>query len=73
MSSFLSSVALLTIMWLVTAYTLMLGVGIVHAEWISGLPTIGFGLALLLATLGVARAVVAAIVSELMKLVNGGS
>ncbi len=36
---------------LVTAWLLMLAVGVAHAEWVTGLPTVGFWWALLLVLL----------------------
>jgi hypothetical protein len=53
--------------WLISAWTLMLTVGIVHAEWIPQLPTIGFRLALLLAGIFFIRAVIAAVFTEVLK------
>lgn len=72
MSQFLAHLANLAAAWLMTAWMLMLMVGVVHAEWIPQLPTIGFGLALLLAFLTMVRALVAAVLAEVGKAINGG-
>lgn len=72
MTEFLAHVANLAAAWLVTAWMLMLAVGVVHAEWIPQLPTIGFGLALLLSFLLVVRALVSATLAEISKAINGG-
>lgn len=71
MSQFLANLANLAAAWLMTAWMLMLMVGVVHAEWIPQLPTIGFGLALLLAFLTMVRAMVAAVLGEVGKAING--
>ncbi len=72
MSQFLAHLANLAAAWLMTAWMLMLLVGVVHAEWIPQLPTIGFGLALLLGFLTMVRALVAAVLAEVGKAINGG-
>lgn len=59
MNEFLAKLTLLAALWLTGAWTLMLGVGIIHADWIPWLPTIGFPTALLLSALTFVRSVVA--------------
>lgn len=57
----LTYLILLVAAWVVSAWVLMVTVGVVHAEWIPQLPTIGFGVALLLASLTGLRAVLGAV------------
>lgn len=73
MTAFLAHLANLAAAWLTTAWMLMLAVGVVHAEWIPQLPTIGFGLALLLSTLAMIRALVTAALGEIGKAINGST
>jgi hypothetical protein len=61
-NEFLAKLLLLGALWLTGAWLLMLGVGIVHADWIPWLPTIGFPTALLLSLLSFARSLVAMVV-----------
>lgn len=70
-SRFLAHAANIAIAWLVTAWLLMLAVGVVRAEWIPALPTIGFRLALLLSMLVTVRAIVAAFLGKIGKAING--
>lgn len=56
--------------WIVTAWTLMVGVGVVHAEWLPQLPTIGFGTALLFSTLLTVHAVVKMVFSVIVDLLG---
>lgn len=72
MTKALAHVANLAVAWLVTGWMLMLIVGVVHAEWIPQLPTIGFGLALLLSALTLVRALLSAVLAEVGKAINGG-
>jgi hypothetical protein len=64
---FVAELALLAAMWLTSAWVLMIGVGIVHADWIPALPTIGFRTAMLLSLLVVGRLTVAATLVEVRK------
>lgn len=43
------SIAMSAVSWLLTAWYLMLLVGIVHHDWLRKVPAIGYGLALLVA------------------------
>lgn len=56
--------------WLVSAWLFMVIVGIVHAAWIPGVPTVGFGFALfitgLISAALAARAIFTAVVSGLV-------
>jgi hypothetical protein len=65
MAQALSYLALMAAMWLVSSWLLMLGVGIIHADWVHALPTIGFPISLLLNALAVIR-VMAAATSQVM-------
>jgi hypothetical protein len=67
----LAHLANLAVAWLLGAWMFMLMVGVVHAEWLPQLPTIGFGLALLLSALVTVRALFAALVAEVGKAING--
>lgn len=73
MSTFLANLSTLAAAWLVSAWMLMLAVGVVHIEWIPQLPTIGFGLALLLSFLWMIRALAAVVLGQVVKAINGGN
>lgn len=64
---FIAELALLAAMWLASAWLLMIGVEIVHDDWIPALPTLGFRTALLLSLLGIGRTTFAAILLEVRK------
>ena len=65
-----SAVALYLLGWLSGAWMLMLVVGIVHIEWIPQLPTIGFGLALLLVGLVSVFALIRAVIGSLIEAIG---
>lgn len=51
MTKFLAALAVIALDWVLVAWFLMVGVGVVHDVWLPQLPTIGFSTALLLALL----------------------
>jgi hypothetical protein len=51
MTKFLAAIAIIAIDWVLTAWFLMIAIGVVHAIWLPQLPTIGFSTAVLLALL----------------------
>jgi hypothetical protein len=59
------SIVIALIEWLFSAWMLMLIVGIVHAEWLPQLPTIGFGLACLLGLFSPAALTVRAVLASI--------
>lgn len=64
---FIAELAAVAGMCLASAWLLMIGVGIVHADWITALPTIGFRTAVLLSMLGVVRAATAVALDAVRK------
>lgn len=71
MTKVLASLSVLATAWLVGSWMLMLTVGIVHAEWIPQLPTIGYRLALLLTTISLVRVVLGSMLGGLGKVIGG--
>ncbi len=67
----IAALAMIVLGWLVTGWVLMLVVGIVHAEWIPQLPTIGFGLALLLAGVQAVGVILGQVLAAANKLILG--
>lgn len=65
MTTFFAGLAVVVISWLASAWMFMLLVGVVHAEWLPQLPTIGYGLALLLGALTSAAIAVRALLGSL--------
>jgi hypothetical protein len=57
--TFLANLCMVAAMWLVSGWTLMLGVGVIHRVWLNSLPTIGFWPALLVASVLAMRALIA--------------
>lgn len=71
MARFVANVAMLATSWLVSSWLLMLGVGIVHRNWLPWLPTISFGFSLLLCLLLLIRGLIAVVNLHIIKLING--
>lgn len=71
MSKFIANVAMLAVAWLIGAWSLMLSVGVIHAEWIPQLPTVGFPTALLLGALLMARTVIGEVLKAVAVEMNG--
>jgi hypothetical protein len=67
MTEFLAAVGAIVIGWPISAYMLMIIAGVIRAEWIPALPTIGYPAALLLTVLLAARAMVGGLVAALIK------
>jgi hypothetical protein len=63
----LAHLALLAVLWLITAWFLMLGVDIANDDWLPVLPSIGFETSLALATLWLIRNIVAGVMSAIQK------
>lgn len=59
--------ALVALLWLVTAWFLMLGVDIANDDWLTGLPSIGFMTALALSALLTVRGMVGGVVLAIQK------
>jgi len=51
MKTFISAMVVAAVISLLRGWVLMLAVGVAHAEWIHGLPTIGYWWAVLIAYL----------------------
>ena len=73
MTTFLAYLATVAGAWLAGAWMLMIGVGTVHAEWLPGVPTIGFGTALLFSALLTGRAIIGAVFGTVAKVLGGDS
>lgn len=69
MTKTLASIAVVAASWLITAWLLMVTVGVVHAVWIPQLPTVGFAVALLLSALITARSAIAGILQGIVNVV----
>jgi hypothetical protein len=70
MAKFVANVAMLAVSWLVSSWLLMLGVGIVHLNWLPWLPTISFTLSLLICSLLLARGLISAVNLQIIKGIN---
>lgn len=51
MTKLLATLALVAGAWLIGAWFLMITVGVIHAEWFTALPPVGYGVALLISAL----------------------
>lgn len=70
MAKFIATVAMMGVSWVVSAWLLMIGVGIVHLHWLTSLPTIGFAFSLILCSLLFARSFFGATMAEVIKGIN---
>jgi len=53
--------------WLLSAWAVMITVGVIHAQWIHALPTIGFRLSMLLSALWVGRSIAVGVLNSIAK------
>lgn len=67
MTKFLATVGAIVIGWPLSAYLLMIIVGVIRAEWIPFLPTVGYPAALLLTVLLGARAMTGGLIAALIQ------